>query len=98
MTMLLQQGVGGQAQARPDATALVFKGTRLSYGALEQASNRLAWLLVAAGCRRGDIEPLPTAHLTLPHIAKLVALSVDPIDVLPVPIHPPATVCRTLQD
>ena len=40
--MLLQQGVTARAQAQPEATALVFKGTSLTYGALEEASNRLA--------------------------------------------------------
>ena len=54
MSMLLQQAVTAQARARPDATALVFKGTRLTYGTIEEASNRLAWLLIGAGCRRGD--------------------------------------------
>jgi len=54
MTMLLQQGVTAQAEARPEATALVFKGARLTYAALEEASNRLARVLKEAGCRRGD--------------------------------------------
>src|SRR5258708_23944919 len=53
MTMVLQKGVTGKAQARPEATALVFKGTRLTYAALEEASNRLARVLKEAGCRRG---------------------------------------------
>jgi len=39
---LLQHGMEAQAQARPEATALVFGDKRMSYGALEQASNRLA--------------------------------------------------------
>ena len=42
------------AEARPEATALVFKGTRLTYRELEEASNRLARALKKAGCRRGD--------------------------------------------
>ena len=53
MSMLLQQGVTEQAQARPEATALVFKNTRLTYAALEEASNRLAHLLKEGITRYG---------------------------------------------
>jgi amino acid adenylation domain-containing protein len=51
---LLQQYVTAQAERRPEATALVMDGRRLSYGELEATSNRLAHLLHEAGCRRGD--------------------------------------------
>jgi amino acid adenylation domain-containing protein len=54
MRGLLQDYVTRQAEHRPDATALVLKDVRLTYGQLEQASNQLARLLRASGCRRGD--------------------------------------------
>jgi amino acid adenylation domain-containing protein len=51
---LLQDWIAAQADTRPSATAIVAAGTRLSYGELEQESNRLARLLRAAGCRPGE--------------------------------------------
>ena len=97
MTMLLQQGVTAQAQERPDATALVFKGTRLSYGALEEASNRLAWLLIAAGCRRGDRVALLMPKMPTAIVAMLGVLKADAIYVPLDPASPPARLARMLQ-
>ncbi len=55
MTMLsLQEGVSVQAELRPDATALVWRGERMTYAELETTSNRLARLLRENGCGRGD--------------------------------------------
>ena len=54
MPSLLQQLVTGQAERRPEQTAIVYQQERLSYGELEENSNRLAHLLKEAGCRRGD--------------------------------------------
>jgi len=54
VTRLLQHWVTEQASRRPGAGALVFKRERVTYEALERASNRLAHLLRAAGCARGD--------------------------------------------
>ena len=56
MLPLLQQGVTAQAMARPEATALVFRGAHLSYGALEETSNRLANALVeiTRGLKSGE--------------------------------------------
>jgi amino acid adenylation domain-containing protein len=53
MTSLLQDFVTRQAERRPEAVAIVMD-EHLTYGELEQASNRLARLLREAGCRRGD--------------------------------------------
>jgi amino acid adenylation domain-containing protein len=53
MTALLQELVSKQAERRPEAVAIVMDES-LTYGELEQASNRLARLLREAGCRRGD--------------------------------------------
>jgi amino acid adenylation domain-containing protein len=42
------------AQRDPDRTALVMGAERISYGQLEESTNRLAWLLREHGCGRGD--------------------------------------------
>jgi amino acid adenylation domain-containing protein len=97
MTMLLQQGVTAQAQARPDATALVFKGTRLTYGALEEASNRLAWLLIAAGCRPGDRVGLLMPKMPMAIVAMLATLKADAIYVPMDPASPAARQARVLE-
>ena len=54
MRRLLHAWVGEQAERRPDATAVVAPGERLTYGDLERRSSRLARLLREAGCRAGE--------------------------------------------
>ncbi|HEY7792309.1 MAG TPA: amino acid adenylation domain-containing protein [Vicinamibacterales bacterium] len=54
MSASLADYVTAQAERRPEATAIVFEGDRLSYGSLEAQSNRLARLLKQAGCAKGD--------------------------------------------
>lgn len=75
MNLLLQQLVTEQAEQRPDQVAIVYKEERLSYGEMEEASNRLARLLKEAGCRKGDracflIPKTPTAIITILGILK----------------------------
>jgi amino acid adenylation domain-containing protein len=43
-----------QAERRPEATAVVGVGDRLTYGRLAERSGRIARMLREAGCRRGD--------------------------------------------
>lgn len=50
----LQVWASAQAERRPEATALVMDGERVSYGAFEALSNRIAHCLRAAGCENGD--------------------------------------------
>ncbi len=50
----LQDWVSLEAAGRPEAIAVVMGDEALSYGGLEALSNRLARLLAAAGCGRGD--------------------------------------------
>jgi len=97
MTMLLQQGVTAQAQARPEATALVFKGTGLSYAALEEASNRLARALKEAGCRRGDRVGLLMPKMPAAIVAMLGALKADLIYVPMDPASPAVRQARVLE-
>ena len=54
MTRLLQDYGDRQAELRPEATALVFREERLTYGDLALTSNRLARLLKEGGCEPGD--------------------------------------------
>jgi amino acid adenylation domain-containing protein len=97
MTMLLQQGVTARAQARPEATALVFKNSRLGYGELEEASNRLAHLLREAGCRRGDRVGLLMPKMPTAIVAMLGALKADAIYVPLDPASPAARQARVLR-
>ncbi len=51
---LLQDWVRRQAESRPEAPAVISGDRQLTYGELEACSNRLARLLQASGCKRGD--------------------------------------------
>jgi amino acid adenylation domain-containing protein len=84
MTDLLQNSVSIQAQHRPDAVALVMQGRTVSYGQLDEITNRLARLLKAAGCRKGDrvcfaIPKSPEAIIAILGILKAGCIHV-PID------------------
>ena len=85
MTSLLQQYASAQAQARPDATAVVINAERVSYGELEASSNRLARFLKQVGCRRGDrvglfLPKTPAAIAAMLGVLKADCIYV-PIDV-----------------
>jgi amino acid adenylation domain-containing protein len=54
MADLLQNSVSVQAQRCPDAIALVMEGRTLTYGQLEEITNRFARLLKDSGCQKGD--------------------------------------------
>ncbi|MFJ9577474.1 amino acid adenylation domain-containing protein [Streptomyces sp. NPDC101191] len=56
-----------RAAATPDAVALVFEDRRVTYGELEERSNRMARHLTASGVRRGDV-----AGVYLPRSVDLV--------------------------
>jgi amino acid adenylation domain-containing protein len=85
VTPLLQEYVARQAARRPDSVALVMGRERVTYGRLEEESNRLAWLLRDAGCRRGDRVCLFLAKRPAAIAAMLGVLKADcayvPIDV-----------------
>ncbi len=66
--------VSAQAQRRPEATAIVMGTERLTYGALEELSSRLANLLVAAGCEPGDRVALFTPKSQLAIVSMLATL------------------------
>ncbi len=98
MTALLQQAVSAQARARPDAVAVVAAdGARLTYGAIEDTSNRLARLLAASGCRRGDRVALLMPKLPAAIVAMLGVLKADAIYVPLDPAGPAARLARMLE-
>ena len=51
---LLQHTVRRQAERRPDALALVFNNSSMTYGELEERGNQVAHFLKAVGCVPGD--------------------------------------------
>jgi len=97
ISQLMQQGVTAQAQARPEATALVFNGNRLSYGTIEEQANRLAHLLKDAGCRRGDRVGLLMPKMPTAIVAMLGVLKADAIYVPMDPASPAARQARVLE-
>ena len=51
---LLPEWVTRRAETRPDDVAVVLRDETVTYGGLEERSNRIAGLLREAGCRYGD--------------------------------------------
>ena len=85
MTGLLQGYATRAAASRPGRMALVMGDQRLSYGELEERSNRLARLLAERGCEHGDRVALvcsksPAAIVAMHAVLKAGAAYV-PIDV-----------------
>jgi amino acid adenylation domain-containing protein len=93
---LLQDWLSQQAQLRPDSAAVSWKGEKLSYGQLEQLSNRLAWMLKTQGCARGDRVALLLPKSPLAIASMLGVLKADcsytPIDTR----NPAARIARIL--
>src|SRR5882724_8787054 len=94
---LMQHGITAQAQAHPETTAVVFKDTRLTYGALEEASSKLGHLLKDAGCRRGDRVGLLMPKMPAAIVAMLGVLKADAIYVPMDPASPAARQARVLE-
>ena len=93
----MQHGVTAQANARPEAWALAFKGTRMTYGALEETSNRLGHLLKDAGCGRGDRVGLLMPKMPAAIVAMLGVLKADAIYVPMDPASPAERQARVLE-
>ena len=96
MKPLLQHWVTRQAEHRPDAVAVVMNQDRLTYGHLEESSNRLARLLRAAGCEKGDricflMPKSPAAIVSMLGILKADCMHV-PLD----PASPAARVAKII--
>jgi amino acid adenylation domain-containing protein len=93
----MQHGVTAQAEAHPEATALVFNGARVTYGELEQASNQLGHLLKDAGVRRGDRVGLLMPKMPAAILAMLGTLKADAIYVPMDPASPAERQARVLE-
>jgi len=91
MIQSLHSWAAAQAQQRPEATAMVLKGERMTYGRLEEISNQLARMLIEGGCRRGD-----RVCLLLPKSPAAIAgiLGVLKADCIYVPLDPSSPAVR----
>jgi len=87
----LQNWVAAQAEHCPEATAMVLKGERMTYGRLEEISNQLARTLIDGGCKRGD-----RVCLLLPKspAAVIGILGVLKADCIYVPLDPSCPAAR----
>ena len=86
MSKLLQDWVTIQADRAPEAPAVVADRESITYGQLEERSNRLAQLLRRIGCEQGDrvclaIPKSPTAIAAIVGILKAGCICV-PLDIL----------------
>ena len=89
MSALLQDYVSRQFATRPDATAVVLRETRLSYGELESLANRIARQLQASGCERGDRVAMLMPKSPLAIACILAVLKADCM-VVPLDVASPA--------
>jgi amino acid adenylation domain-containing protein len=97
MRGLLQAAITAQAESRPDTLALKYRRESWSYGALEETSNRLAGLLVEAGCRRGDRVALMMSKSPLAIACMLGILKADACYVPLDPSGPAPRLARMLE-
>jgi len=89
MTILLQNLASRQADSRGDAAAVVMPGEVVTYGQLEERSNRFARLLKDAGCVRGDRVCLALPKSPIAIVAIVAILKADCVYV-PIDIASPA--------
>jgi amino acid adenylation domain-containing protein len=85
-----------QAERRPEAVAAVFQARPTTYGALEQASNRIARALIAAGLERGGRVALLLSKSPKALAAIFGTLKADAIYVPIDTASPPARIKRIL--
>ena len=97
MKQRLQDLLTVQAERRPEADALVFKGLSTTYAELEQRSNRLARALQSAGCSHGDRVALLLPKSPQAIVAMFAALKADCIYVPIDTASPVARIQRILQ-
>src|SRR5688572_1412503 len=97
MSRLLQHLVTRQAERRAHASALVHGSERMTYGELEQASNRVARVLRQAGCRRGDRVCFTAPKSIAPLVWMLGILKAGAIHVPLDPASPPARLARVIE-
>ena len=97
MTELLHDRFRAQAATRSEQVALVWKGERTTYGELDDSSDRLARLLVDAGCGPGDrvalLMPKSPAAINALLAALKASCAYVPLD----PAEAPWRLARLLQ-
>jgi amino acid adenylation domain-containing protein len=93
----LHQGVSAQAERRPDATAVVWRGQRTSYGEIDTMSNRLAHLLASTGCGQGDRVAILMPKMPAAIVAMLGVLKTGAAYVPLEPTDPAMRLMRTLR-
>ncbi|WP_156750253.1 non-ribosomal peptide synthetase, partial [Mycobacterium sp. E2479] len=79
-----------QAARTPGAAALTFEGRSLTYRAIDEASNRLAHLLIARGARPGERVALLLPRSVQAVVAMLAVLKTGAAYVAIDPAHPVA--------
>ncbi len=84
MKQRLHDLLAAQASRRPEAPAIVFRGSPSTYAELEQRSNRLARAFHSVGCSHGDRIALLLPKSTRAIVAMFASLKADciyiPID------------------
>ena len=96
MNDVLQAAVTAQAEQRPDAVAISLRDERLTYAELEEMSNRLARLLKAVGCGRGDRVCLLFPKSPALVVAMLGVLKADAVYVPLDLTSPPSRVAKMI--
>ena len=87
-----------QAEATPDAVALVFGNRRLSYRALNEAANRLAHRLIGAGVRPDELVCI-CAERSIEMVVGLLAILKSGAAYVPLdPDYPAARLADMLDD
>ena len=97
MKQRLQDFLTAQAELRPEAVALIFRGHSTTYAHLEQNSNRLARALRSAGCVRGDRVALLVPKSMQAIVAMFGSMKADCIYVPIDTSSPVARIQRILQ-
>ena len=87
-----------QAEATPDAPALVFKAEQVSYQALNEKANRLAHRLLAAGVRPDSLVAV-CAERSIEMVVGLLAVLKSGAAYVPLdPEQPPGRLARMLEE
>ncbi|MCV7076859.1 amino acid adenylation domain-containing protein [Mycobacterium szulgai] len=88
----------GHAARTPEATAVVYEGRSWTYRELDEATNRLAHRLVAAGVRTGDVVAL-LLDRTYQSVAAILAVLKTGAAYLPIdPNHPDSRIGFVVAD
>jgi len=91
MNRLLQHGLSSNAERQPDARAVIYKQTAVTYAQLERRSNQLARVLREVGCQRRDRVCLLMPK-SLPAMESI--LGILKADCMYVPIDPSSPAAR----